>query len=93
MSATQTWFGPSISLSRARSGKIGPSWSLSVVATNRLRRLGCRPCSRIKPAYFLGIDGYAAMAQLGPNPPIAIDLKLIADRDHGRENRGVVSVQ
>jgi hypothetical protein len=33
------------------------------------------------------------MAQLGPNPPIAIGLKLIADRDHGRENRGVVSAQ
>jgi hypothetical protein len=37
----------------ARFGKIGPSWSLSVVATNRLLALGCRPCSRIRRRIFL----------------------------------------
>src|SRR5437868_15026889 len=37
MSATQSWFGPAGSTSLARLGKIGPSWSLSVVATKRLR--------------------------------------------------------
>jgi len=31
----------------ARSGKIGPSWLPSVVATKRRRIRGCRPCSRI----------------------------------------------
>src|SRR5262249_24506732 len=53
MSATQSWFGPSTIRSRARSGKMGPSWSLSVVATNRLRRLGCRSCSRMRRRIFL----------------------------------------
>jgi hypothetical protein len=36
---------------RARSGKIGPSWSPSI--TNPLRRLGCKSCSRIRRRIFL----------------------------------------
>src|SRR6516162_6123951 len=90
MSATQSWFGPSTILSRARSGKMGPSWSLSVVATNRLRRLGCRSCSRMRRRR---IDENAAMAQLGANPAIAVGLELIADRDHVRDDLGVISLQ
>src|SRR6516162_2805987 len=92
MSATQSWFGPSTILSRARSGKMGPSWSLSVVATNRLRRLGCRSLTH-ETADLLGIDENAAMAQLGANPAIAIGLELIADRDHVRDDLGVISLQ
>jgi hypothetical protein len=37
MSATQSWFGPVGTTSFATFGKIGPSRSLSVVATKRLR--------------------------------------------------------
>jgi hypothetical protein len=36
-------------------------------------------------ADLLGIDDYAAMAQLGANPAIAIGFELITDRDHGRD--------
>ena len=38
---------------RGEAGKIGLSWSLSVVATNRLQCLGCNPCSRIRWRIFL----------------------------------------
>jgi hypothetical protein len=72
---------------QVRSGKIGASWSLSVVATNLL---GCRPCSRIRRRTFLELTA-AAMAQLCPNPAIAIGLELIADSDHGCDDRCVVS--
>ncbi len=33
------------------------------------------------------------MAQLGANPAITVGFELIADRDHGRDQRGVVSRQ
>jgi hypothetical protein len=44
-------------------------------------------------ADLLGIDDYAAMAQFGANPAIAIGFELIADRSHGRDQRSVVSRQ
>src|SRR5947207_7063772 len=53
MSATQSWFAPVGTTSFARFGKIGPSWSLSVVATKRLRGRTLSPCSRISRITFL----------------------------------------
>jgi hypothetical protein len=44
-------------------------------------------------ADLLGIDENAAMAQLGANPAIAVGLELIADRDHVRDDLGVISLQ
>jgi hypothetical protein len=44
-------------------------------------------------ADLLGVDDYAPMAQLGANPAMAIGFELITDRDHGRDQHGVVSRQ
>src|SRR5499427_9899978 len=86
MSATQSWFGPSTTLSRARSGKIGavgrghkppPALGLQVVLAH-------------EAADLLGIDDYVSMAQLGANAAIAIDLELVANRHHGRNDLGVI---
>ena len=79
-------------LSRARSGKIGLSWSLSVVATNRRRRLGCKWCSRNQAVDLLGIDDHPSMTELSANPAIAIGLKLIADRRDIGDDLSVVSL-
>ena len=53
MSATQSWLGPAGAMSFARLGKIGPLWSLSVVATKRLRGRTLSSCSRINRMTFL----------------------------------------
>ena len=42
MSPFQSWLGPLGTIVLARLGNTGISWSLSVVATNRLRRWECR---------------------------------------------------
>jgi len=44
-------------------------------------------------ADLLGINDDAAMAQLGANSAIAVGFELIANRDHGCDQRGVVSPQ
>jgi len=90
ISATQSWFGPSTILSRARSANIGPLWPLSVVTTNRLRCFGCKSCSGIRRRIFL-INGYPLMAKLSANPAIAISLKFIADRGDGSDDLSVVA--
>jgi hypothetical protein len=59
-------------------------------AQNRLRRFRFRSFSRIRRRIFLGIDDYAAMAQLSANPAIAIGFELIADCDHGGDQRSSV---
>ena len=58
-----------------------------------LAALGLQVVLAHETADFFGIDHYAAMTQLGANPAIAIGFELIADRDHGRDQRGVVDRQ
>jgi hypothetical protein len=53
MSATQSWFRFVGTIFSATFGKIGPSWSLSVVATNRPRGRTVRPFSFISRMTFL----------------------------------------
>ena len=66
-----------------------------VVAVGRshesLAALGLKVVLAHETADLLGIDDYAAMAQLGANSAIAIGFKLIADCHHGRDDQyGVV---
>lgn len=58
-----------------------------------LAALGLQVVLAHETADLLGIDDYAAMAQFGANPAIAIGFELIADRSHGRDKRSVVSRQ
>src|SRR5215510_14772012 len=68
-----------------------------VVAVGRghepLTALGLQVVLTHETADLLGIDENAAMAQLGANPAIAVGLELIADRDHVRDDLGVISLQ
>ena len=56
-----------------------------------LAALGLQVVLAHETADLFGIDDYAAMAQLGTNPPIAIGFEFIADRYDGRNQRSVVS--
>jgi hypothetical protein len=68
-----------------------------VVAVGRghepLAALGLQVVLAHETADLLGVDDYAPMAQLGANPAMAIGFELITDRDHGRDQHGVVSRQ
>src|SRR6266700_205244 len=52
--------------------------------------LGLQVVLAHEAADLLGIDDYVSMAQLGANPAIAIDLELVANRHHGRNDLGVI---
>src|SRR5262249_6015287 len=75
----------------------GPGNGPVVVAVGRghepLTALGLQVVLTHETADLLGIDENAAMAQLRANPAIAIGLELIADRDHVRDDLGVISLQ
>ena len=75
-------------ISFAKLGKIGPSWWLLVVVTNRRLTLGCRPCSRIKRLIFLAF--ITSPCWRGADAAIAIAFKGIADRVDGLRDGGVV---
>ena len=63
-------------------GKIGPSWSLSVVREKRRRFRGLRSFSRISRRTFLALTTLAAVAQLGADAAVAVALELVGDRPH-----------
>ncbi len=77
-------------------GEVGEDRTV-VVAIGRgnepLAALGLQVVLAHETADLFGIDDYAAMAQLGTHPPIAIGFEFIADRYHGRDQRSVVSGQ
>lgn len=77
-------------------GEVGKDQTV-VVAVGRghepLAALGLQVVLAHETADLLGVDDYAPMAQLGANPAIAIGFELITDRDHGRDQHGVVSRQ
>src|SRR5215210_2540583 len=77
MSATQSWLGPSGAMSAVRLGKIGSSWSLSVVAPSLLRR---EAMLAHQPSHLLAVHEVALVAQLGGDAPITVGLELLADR-------------
>src|SRR5215471_8340024 len=81
MSATQSWLRSSVGTTfSARFGKIGPSWSLSVVAMNRRRGRTVRPFSLHQPHDFLVVHGTAFAMQLGGHATIAVGGPLGAHR-------------
>ena len=53
--------------------------------------LGLQSVLAHQTAYPPAIDNYPAMARLSTNPPIAISLKLVADRGDDSNDSGVVS--
>ena len=93
MSATQTWFGPSRIL---WAGEVWEDRTVVITVAGchePLAALGPQAMFAHQTADLLGIDDYAAIAQLGADPAIPVGFELITDRDHGRDQRGVVSPQ
>src|SRR5215472_5483402 len=83
MSATQSWLRSVGTTFSARFGKIGPSWSLSVVVMNRRRDRTVRPFSFISRMTFLWFTirpspcssaGHATIAVGGPLGAHRLDL-------------------
>src|SRR5262249_57871229 len=80
MSATQSWLRSVGTTFSARFGKIGSSWSLSVVAINRRRGRTVRPFSFISRMTFLWFTIRPFAMQLGGHATIAVGGPLGAHR-------------
>ena len=74
-----------------RSGKIGPAWSLSVVTTERRRRLGLQIVLTHQAAQLLAVHHDALVTQGGTYAAAtAIAIELVADgADPGEDLAGI----